>query len=842
MVARRQALGDHPILRQATRGYPARPPLGSDCVVATKAAALWEDGRSRKIAAMSALTVTIGQTLGHYRILEKIGAGGMGTVYRAHDQRLDRDVALKVLPPSGLGNGEARRLFRKEALALSRLNHPNIAAIYDFDFDAGVDFLVMELITGVTLASKLANGALSEEKVLQFGQQIALALEHAHGYGVVHRDLKPGNVIIRSDGELKVVDFGLARLLTIDESAPTESSSSIHRLAGTLPYMPPEQLWGNPPDCRSDIYSAGAVLYEMATGKRPFQGKVPTAISEAILHTDPVPPRQLSPTISSALESVILKCLEKEPATRYQTARELSVDLRRVRTPAPDLSARRKPASVRARWVLMASLLAILVIALPISLLKVRAWQARTKATSQIASIRSLAVLPLENLSRDPEQEYFADGMTDELTTELAHISALRVVSRTSAMRYKRTTKTLPQIARELQVDGVIEGSVLRSDDSVRINTQLVLAQADKQLWAHSYQRELKDVLQLQGELARDIAEQIKIKITPQEELRLATTRTVDPGSHEAYLKGLYHWNKGTEEHYRDARNYFKQAIALDPNYAPAYAGLADYFWATDELPPSLAMPLARENVLKALALDDGLADAHKTLAIIKFYGDWDWVAAEREFRRALALNPSYSEGHRMYSVYLSALGREEDAFGEIQTAQQLDPLSLTTSVTAGWISYYARQYDRALQQCRGVLELDPNWSPAHECLGDAYTAKGNFPQAIAESQQAATGSGHDPMRLAGLGRIYALAGRESDARKILTELNQASKTEYIAPYFFAMIEGALGEKDQAFAWLEKGFNGRDAYLARLRVDIAMDPLRSDVRFKTLLQRVGLAN
>jgi eukaryotic-like serine/threonine-protein kinase len=789
---------------------------------------------------MSALTVTIGQRLGHYRILEKVGAGGMGTVYRAHDERLDRDVALKVLPPSGLENDAARKLFRRGALALSRLNHPNIASIYDFDFDAGVDFLVMELITGVTLAAKLARGALSEEGVLQFGLQIALALEHAHGYGVVHRDLKPGNVIIRFDGQLKVVDFGLAKLLTVDESAPTESLSGVHGLAGTLPYMSPEQLWGRPPDCRSDIYSAGVVLYEMATGKRPFQGKAPTAISEAILHQDPVPPRQVSPTISATLESVILKCLQKEPPTRYQTAQELSVDLRRVRTASADPSGGRKPSRVRAHWVPIAWLMAILAVAAPISFLRVRAWQARTRATSQIPSIRSLAVLPLENLSRDPEEEYFADGMTDELTTELAHISALRVVSRTSAMRYKRSTKTLPQIARELKVDGVIEGSVLRSEGSVRINTQLVQAEADKQLWAHSYQRELKDVLQLQGELAHDIAEQIKIKVTPQEELRLANPRTVDPGSHEAYLKGLYHWNKGTEEHYREARNYFKEAIALDPNYAPAYAGLADYFWATDELPPSLAMPSARENVLKALALDDGLADAHKTLAIIKFYGDWDWAAAEKEFKRALALNPSYPEGRRMYSVYLSALGRHEEAIGEIQTAQRLDPLSLATSVTAGWISYYARQYGRALRQCRDVLELDPNWSPAHECLGHVYTAQENFPLGLAEGRLAATG--HDPMRLAGLGRAYALAGAKSDARKILAELNKASKTEYVAPYFFAIIEGALGEKDQAFAWLEKGFNDRDAYLVRLRVDVAMDPLRSDARFKILLRRVGLGN
>jgi len=805
-------------------------------------AALWEGGRSHKIDAMSALTVTIGQTLGHYRILEKIGAGGMGTVYRACDERLDRDVAFKVLPPSGHGSDAARKLFRKEALALSRLNHPNIAAVYDFDFDAGVDFLVMELVPGITVASKLAGGPLSEAEVLQFGQQIALALEHAHGYGVLHRDLKPGNLILRSDGQLKVVDFGLAKLLTIDDSAQTETLTVTHRLAGTVPYMPPEQLRGKRPDCRSDIYSAGAVLYEMATGQRPFRGKVLTAISEAILHTNPALPRQLNPKISSALESVILKCLQKEPASRYQTARELSADLERLRTDSAHISAGWKPPDVRHRWLPVALLMAALLAAMAVAFFAIRGRQTRATATSQIPSITSLVVLPLENLSHDPEQQYFADGMTDELTTELAHISALRVVSRTSAMRYKQTTKTLPQIARELHVDGVIEGSVLRSDGSVRINTQLVQAQADKQLWAHSYQRELKDVLQLQGALAHDIAEQIKINVTPQEQLRLAAARTVDPGAHEAYLKGLYHWNKGTAENYRDARNDFEEAIALDPNYAPAYAGLADYFWATDELPPRSAMPRASENVLKALALDDGLADAHKTLAIIKFYGDWDWGAAEKEFQRALALNPSYSEGHRMYSLYLSALGRTEDAFGEIQIAQRLDPLSLTTSVTAGWISYYARQYDRALQQCRSVLELDPSWSSAHECLGDAYTAKGNFEQAIAECRQAAVDSGDDPVHLAGLARSYALAGNESDARKILVQLDKASKTEYIAPYFFIIIEGALGEKDQAFAWLEKGFNGRDPYLARMRVDVAMDPLRSDARFKALLRRIGLAN
>jgi tetratricopeptide (TPR) repeat protein len=374
----------------------------------------------------------------------------------------------------------------------------------------------------------------------------------------------------------------------------------------------------------------------------------------------------------------------------------------------------------------------------------------------------------------------------------------------------------------------------------VRITTQLVEARSDKQLWARSYARELKDVVQLQNELAHDIAEEIRITVTPQEQQRLTAMRTVDPPAYEAYLKGRFCWNKNTEEQLREARRYFEQAISLDPNYAPAYAGLADFYWATDELNPREAMLRAKQNVVKALDLDNELAEGHKTLAMIKFYADWDWAGAETEFRRALEINPNYAEGHRMYSVYLSELGRSDEALKEVQTAQRLDPLSLTTAVTVGWAYYYARQYNHAIEQCRYVIELDSNFSQGHDCLGSAYLAKERFAEAIAECQRSASGSGHAPIREASLGRAYALAGRTAEARQILTELTSMGKHSYVPPYIFAMLHTALGEKDQAFAWLERGYEERDPYLVRLAVDDVLDPLRSDPRFAHLLGRIGL--
>jgi eukaryotic-like serine/threonine-protein kinase len=790
------------------------------------------------------MALTPGTKLGPYEVIGPIGAGGVGEVYRARDTLLKRDVAIKILAGSYSVDTEKLRQFQQEAEAAAALNHPNILSVYHIGRQDGVPYIVTELLQGKNLREHLLSGRLSLPKALDCALQIAHGLAAAHEKRIVHRDLKPDNLFLTDDGRVKILDFGMAELMP---SLPSDANASTAehdvqpgKVLGTLRYMSPEQLRGQDPDPRSDIFAFGAILYEMLTNKRAFRGETYADVIGAILKENPPSVYKSNPDVPPALERIVFRCLEKNPGQRFQSALDLAFALEELtgtRSPTPSLTAEstgRTAGGTRKR------ILWLFVPAAALVLVAVGVWLPRLLLRPG-AQIRSLAVLPFQNVSGDPAQDYFVDGMTDELTTELANIGALRVVSRTSTMRYKRSNEALPQIARELQVDGVIEGSVLRSGDTVRITTQLVQAKTDKQLWAHSYERELKDVLRLQSEVAHDIAEEIKITTSPREQKLLTATRTVNPQAYEAYLKGRYHWNKATEEEFREAMKYFEQAIALDRNYAPAYAGLADFYWATDKLNPREAMLQAKENVLEALQLDGDLAEAHKTLAILKFYADWDWVGAEREFQRALALNPNFSEGHRMYSVYLSELGRSEEALSEVQMAQRLDPLSLTTAVTVGWTFYYARQYDRAIEQCRNVVELDPDYSQGHDCLGSSYLAKGSFPEAVAECKRSASGSGHDPIREAGLGRAYALAGETAEARKILAQLNTVSNNSYVPPYVFAMLYAALGEKDQAFTWLDKGYQQRDPYLVRLRVDEAMDPLRSDPRFTALLGRVGLA-
>lgn len=784
-----------------------------------------------------------GAKLGPYEILETLGVGGVGEVYRARDTLLKRDVAIKVLAGSYSRDPEKLRQFQQEAEAAAALNHPNILSIYQIGEQDGVPYIVTELLQGKTLREHRGTATLPCEKALDYARQIAHGLAAAHAKRVVHRDLKPDNLFVTDEGRVKILDFGLAELmpaeLPSDANAPTaEQMAEPGKVIGTLRYMSPEQVRGQKADARSDIFAFGTVLYEMLAGKRAFRGATYADVISAIIKENPPPLSQTVADIPPGLERIVFRCLEKSPAERFQSASDLAFALEALTdtqgTIRPPVGA--IPAPTRTSWPRAVWFLAAAVVLLILALLY---WSSRSSSPPTHA-IRSIVVLPFQNVSGDPSEDYLVEGMTDELTTELANIGALQVVSRTSAMRYKTATKTLPQIAQELKVDGVIEGSVLRSGGTVRITTQLVEAKSDKQLWARSYTRELKDVVQLQSELAHDIAEEIRIAVTPQEQQRLATTRTVDPQAYEAYLKGRFYWNKETPEHLREARKYFEQAISVDPKYAPAYAGLADFYWATDELKPQEAMLLAKQNALKALDLDNELAEGHKTLAMVKFYADWDWAGAETEFLRALELNPNYSEGHRLYSVYLSELGRGDEALREVQTAQRLDPLSLTTAVTVGWAYYYARQYDRAVELCRYVIELDSNFFQGHDCLGSAYLAKGSFAEAIAECQRSASGSGHASIREASLGRAYALAGKNTEARQILSELETASSHSYVPPYIFAMLYAALGEKDQAFAWLDKGYRERDPYLVRLRVDDAVDPLRGDPRFPELLTRIGL--
>jgi eukaryotic-like serine/threonine-protein kinase len=788
----------------------------------------------------------IGQTLGHYRILEKVGAGGMGVVYRARDEQLERDVALKVLPPGTLTNDASRRRFRKEALALAKLNHPNIETVYEFDSQGGTDFLVMEYVPGKTLADRLVSGTLPEKEVVTLGMQIAAAMEEAHSRGIVHRDLKPGNIAITARGQAKVLDFGLAKLLPQTNEVTSETLTDTQAGAGTLPYMSPEQLHGESVDARADIYTTGAVLYEMAVGRKAFAEELPSRLIDAILHQPPVSPRALKPRISPGLERIILKCLDKDPGKRYQSAKELSVDLRRLAEPS--LSHTKPPASSPWGWKRAAilagcGLAGLLALAVTLAGLNVGGWRDRLMIRTAPEKVGSLAVLPLENLSHDPEQEYFADGMTEALITDIAKIRTLRVTSRTSVMRYKGTKKPLSQIARELNVDVVVEGSVQRSGDQVRIAAQLIDARNDRNLWTDSYQSDLSDVLTLQGNVARAIAGEVRAQLTSEERAGLSSTRMVKPDAYEAYLRGLYSLNKRTPSDLQNAISSFQKAIDLDPTYALAYSGLAQGYTLMSiygEVVPRTAMPKAKAAAHRALEIDNGLAEAHAVLADVEWSYDWDAAAADAAFQRALQINPSYATAHQWYALYLSNLSKSEQAIAQINRAQELDPRSLIIEVNAGWCYYLAHQYDKAIELLKKVAESEPSFWAAHAALGQTYLAKGNLPDAIRELELADTLSPHTMRNMALLSAAYALAGRRVEARKLLADLISLSKSRYISPVYMAISCIALGQKDEAFDWLEKAYDDRSDWMVLLQTEPMFDPIRADPRFQNLLHKVGI--
>jgi eukaryotic-like serine/threonine-protein kinase len=785
----------------------------------------------------------IGQTLGHYRILEKLAAGGMGVVYRAHDEQLERDVALKVLPSGTLSDNTSRRLFRKEALALAKLSHPNIETIYEFDTQDGIDFLVMEYVPGNTLAERLGSGALPEKEVVALGMQIVAALEQAHERGIVHRDLKPRNIAITERGQAKVLDFGLAKLLPkVNELTASDTLTDTQAGAGTLPYMPPEQLQGESVDARADIYTIGAVLYEMATDRRAFPEELPSRVINAILHHPPVAPRALNSRISPELERIILKCLDKDPGRRFQSAKELLVDLARLDVPGSHLLAPPQTTSLKSKrtpWLVACSLAVLLAIPVALIGMNLHGWRDRLMGRARLPQIRSLAVLPLENRSHDPEQDYFADGMTDELITELAKLDAVRVISRTSVMRFKNTDKSLPEIAKSLNVDAVVEGSVQRVGDRVKITARLLRARTDEELWGRSYDRDLRDVLGLQHEVAEAIAGSIEVTLAPAAGSR--NSRSVDPVAHEAYLKGLYHWNKRTPEDLKKALQYFQQAIDKDPDYALAYAGLSYAYAFAPELglPSDIAKGKQKAAALKAVALDDSLPEAHTSLAAA-LEDEWNWAEAEFQYKRAVELNPNYATARHWHSIYLSVLSRHEEAIAEAKRALELDPLSLIIQANLGGRYLRAGRYGEAIQECQKALDLDSSFVIGHDCLGFAYLQTGRTQEAIAEFQIAARLSHGDPESVSGLGYAYAVSGQSDEASNIVNQMKTSAKDEYIPAYYIAIVKAGLGNKDEALTWLERAFANRSAELPFCNTEPMLLSLRSEPRFRTLLRDMGL--
>jgi serine/threonine-protein kinase len=786
----------------------------------------------------------MGKTLGRYKIIEEIGSGGMGVVYRARDERLDRDVALKVLNPGALTGEEARMRFRREALALARLNHPNIGSIFDFDSEDGTDFLVMEFVSGPTLAARLASGPLSEKQAATIGMQIAAALEEAHEQGLIHRDLKPGNVMLTAKGTAKVLDFGLAKLLAPSgDDEATRDLTQTRGTVGTLPYMAPEQLRGEAVDPRADIYSLGLILYELVTGHRAYPENQAALLVDSILRQAPVAPRAIEGRISAEFERIILKCIEKNPDDRYQSALELEVDLRRLISPSSSAVSAAVVPRRRSRkklwWAVGGATGLVALLAIVLSLTE-RNWRTLLPAASR-PRINSLAVLPLQNLSGDPKQEYFAEGMTDELITTLSQIHGLKVIARSSVMRYRGSDEPVSQIAERLHVAAVVEGSVLSANGQVRITAQLIQPSTDQNLWAQSYDGSLKNVIALQNNVARDIANQIRVRLRPQVKKRLAGGQPVDPQAFEAYLKGRFYWNQRDATSVKTGLGYFQQAVKDDPKYALGYVGLADSYLvlAGDQwIEPATALPKAAEAAHKALALDPDLAEAYTALANVDQL-EWHWNQADRNYRRALALNPGYAVARQWYAYFLGEMGRTREALAEARRAATLDPLSPVIEANVGQLLYYSHRYKEAEAVVRKAIPFNPNFFPFYYISGTSLVMEKDYARGITDLKQAERLSSGDATVLAALCYAYAKAGQKNKAERVFAGLEQASRSSFVSPYSMAIAETGLGENKAAIRSLELGIARHDSQMPWLRSEPMFGSLRSDPRFQALVNRIG---
>jgi eukaryotic-like serine/threonine-protein kinase len=766
----------------------------------------------------------IAETISHYRIIKELGAGGMGEVYLAEDTRLGRQVALKFLPASFQYDPERRTRFLSEARATSALRSPHIAAIFDIGEHDGTMFLVMEYVEGELLSAKLKRGPLPIREAIDIATQIADALAEAHALGIVHCDVKSSNLIVNERGFAKMLDFGLAKAddSKLDEAADRTrqvgEQTAMGVVFGTLSYMSPEQALGQAFDHRSDVFSLGVVIYEMLSGRLPFVGDSSPEVIDKIIHSEPPPISRLNYAVPPELERIARKCLEKEPERRYQSMRELLTDLRNLQR--DNDSGGHTQMSIK------------------------RKTEALGRTRSRKA-IDSLAVLPMENLSPEQETEYLSDGITESIINNLSQIPKLRVMARSTVFRYKGRRVPDPQeIGHELGVRAVLAGRVLQRGDSLVIKVELVDTDDGSHLWGASYNKRMSDIFSIEEEISHEISDALKLKLTNAQKKGLARRSTENAEAYQLYLKGRYHWNKRTEGGIKKSIEYFEQAIALDRNYALAYAGLADAYnlMASYSAKP-LATPYlrAKATALKALSLDDSLAEAHAALAAVKLWREFDFQAGERGFRRAIELNPGYSTAHLWLSLYLAAVEKIDEALSEIRFAQELDPLSRVINLNLARVFYFARQFDESIDQCRKTIEMYPEYLIPHRRLGIAYAEKGMFEEAEVEFKKALALAENDTETMSAMGYAYASEGRIEDARDVLKRINEIAKTDYVSPYSMARIHVGLGETDAAFEFLEKTYQERHGILTYVKVEAAFDRIRSDSRFTDLLGRIGLS-
>ncbi len=751
-----------------------------------------------------------GGPLGPYNIIAGLAAGGMGEVYRAHDPRLGRDVAIKVLPERMTDDPQALARFSLEARAVAALSHPNIVAVFDMGIDQGISYVVTELLEGESLGDRLRQGPVPWQQTVEYGIAIAQALNAAHSKGLIHRDLKPDNIFLGSEHTLKLLDFGIVRwksAVLSDSGQPFSDLTLAGTVLGTVGYMSPEQVRGETAEAPSDIFSFGCVLYEMLTGKRAFRRNSTAESLAAILKEHPAPPSRVEPGIPPELDRIVGSCLEKRPQDRFQNAKSVELALRAV--------------ADRAKSSEISRLL---------------------PTVPRDSTIDSIAVLPFENASGNPDLEYLTDGITENIVNSLSHLGNLRVIARSTVFKYKGQRVDPEAVGRALKVRAVLTGRVTQRQEILDVQAELVDALEGSQIWGERYAHKFGDIFVVQEVIAKEITRKLKLKLSREQKKRLNRRYTENSEAYQLYLRGRFYWNKRTPQWMRKGIEHFQMAIESDPGYALAYGGLADCFallGSYGALAPADAFQKAKSSALKALEIDPKLVEAQTSLAFCEGFYDWDWAAAQTGFERAIDLGPSYPTAHNWYAYVLMAFGRWDEAFATIRRALNLDPLALVINAQMSWALHLSRRYEEAIEQAQKTLEMDPQFGIAHLWLGLSLLQLGNYPEAINTLQSAYKILGA-PIVLGALGQAYAMAGVPEKAHEALAQLNAQVASRYVTPVAMAVVHLGLRQLDEAFDWLEKGVQDRSWWLAWLKVDPLFDAARSDFRLESLMQRTKL--